>query len=98
MQKRDATGAIWIVFDRSDLRFDAIFIAFEIDDSITRFISAATIKRGDAASGISPTGFADRGSELSIRLALGHFFVTGRDHEAAAGACRLILFCGHVIL
>src|SRR5437660_10860835 len=95
MKQCDATGAIWIIFDRSDLRLNAIFIAFEIDYSVTRFISAAAIKRGDAASGISPTGFADRGSELSIRLALGHLFVTGRDREAAARRSRFVLFGRH---
>jgi len=63
MKKRKMSGAIRVVFDRSNLGDNPIFFTAEINNAIPTLVPAAAIPTRDTTPVISPTTFMMRGQE-----------------------------------
>src|SRR6185312_1946814 len=95
-EQRDAGRAVGIVFDRSNLRRYAEFVALEIDHAVALLVAAADEARGDAAGRVAAARFMPRLEQWFFRLVARDVYALHHGHIAQARSCGAEFFNGHV--
>src|SRR5690606_30555881 len=91
VQQRDASGAVGIVLDVSDLRRHAVLVvATEVDDAVGALVAATDVAGRDAARAVAAARLAERLDQRLLRRRPGDLDEVGDGAAAAARRRRLV--------
>src|SRR5256714_4848167 len=95
-EEREARRTVRVVLDRLHRRWDAVLVAFEVDDPVIPLLAAAAVARGHAtlrvAAGVAQLALGETALGL---LALGQLVERGGLAEAPHRGRRLVLLERH---
>ena len=95
-QKSDKSGTVRIVFDLLNDCGHTIFVALEVDHSVTALVTVSTEAAGDSAGIVASAGSFFTFGKALFRSGTGQFgIIKNRDVSAALGN-RIKRFCRHV--
>src|ERR671936_3047534 len=95
VQERDPGRSVGVVFDRGDLRRDAVLDALEVDHAVAALVPAALVAPGDPAVFVAPAGALQRLDQALLGLALRDVVEGGDGHEPAPRRGGFVLPKGH---
>src|SRR5690606_18323368 len=96
VQQRDASGAVGIVLDVSDLRRHAVLVVTtEVDDAVGALVAATDVAGRDAARAVAAARLAERLDQRLLRRRPGDLDEVGDGAAAAARRRRLVLTDAH---
>ena len=73
VQQENATASVRVVFDRSDLCWDSIFVSLEVDLAILLLVTATAVTAGLATVAVTTTGAGLALEQGTFRRGLGDF-------------------------
>src|SRR5258707_15470052 len=95
MQERQPGRAVRVVFNRRDLRRNALFLTAEIDGAVLLLVAAAAMPDGDLAMGVASARALLRLDQRFFRRLLGDFALVEHGHEAPRCCVRIKTFQCH---
>ena len=95
VEQGDACGAVRVVLDGCNLGGHAVFVALEVDDTVTALVAATLMTSGDATVVVAACLLRQGRKKRLLRLAAGDFGEVRNRLEAATGAGRLVLLDSH---
>src|SRR5699024_10944980 len=96
VQQRDASGAVGVVLDVSDLgRHAVLVVATEVDDAVGTLVTATLVTRGDASLVVAAALLGQRARQRLLRRGPGDLDEVGHRGATAARGGRLVLADSH---
>jgi hypothetical protein len=84
LQKSNAAGSVWIVFDTNNRCVLTILDSLEINDAVASLVTTRLIEGGSATVVVDTTGLWERSKKALFGFLLGDLLVIGDDHVPSA--------------